>query len=311
MLMDNIEPDSWANAGGSIGRIRWINGVLIVTQSPKNMQKVRMALSRLWSAERGADLHPVPPTRAVTAPIRSKHLPPTTDGASSDRRVTQYFNIRPIVALLTSNDGPVRFSDGDSQWLTPHEAMEGIVELVVGALPPESWRDADDVVTVSKLGGMLLVTQTPENLDRVQVVLSRFYQSALSKDFSPALALPATVPADPDQPTTAYVNIRPLVLALAGIQNAPKPDPHDTWKSLEATPAEQVIAHLTDHVARPTWRSTGGKFGEMHELSGILVITNTPANIQAVRRELGRLWSAILDGRFPPQTQPSVDSHGP
>lgn len=47
LITDSVSPDSWRDAGGSIGAIKEINGVLVVTQSVQSQKEIEALLSGL------------------------------------------------------------------------------------------------------------------------------------------------------------------------------------------------------------------------------------------------------------------------
>jgi hypothetical protein len=44
-LTDKIEPESWRDAGGNFGSIRELQGILIVTQTPRAQKRIEAALN--------------------------------------------------------------------------------------------------------------------------------------------------------------------------------------------------------------------------------------------------------------------------
>ena len=52
LILDNVEPDTWKDNGGSVGTLREIHGLLFVTQTPENQQKIGALLSQ-FAGERG------------------------------------------------------------------------------------------------------------------------------------------------------------------------------------------------------------------------------------------------------------------
>ena len=47
LLEDNVSPESWKDNGGTIGSLRELHGLLVVTQTPENQQKITVLLRQL------------------------------------------------------------------------------------------------------------------------------------------------------------------------------------------------------------------------------------------------------------------------
>ncbi len=63
ILIDRVDADSWNANGGSTGSLRTVRSVLVVTQTPRNLAKVRTALMTLYESALRND--PLPQMRKI------------------------------------------------------------------------------------------------------------------------------------------------------------------------------------------------------------------------------------------------------
>jgi len=308
LLTDTVASDSWRDAGGSIGSLREVGGVLVITQTPENHRATRDLLDQLQGAIHRRDDFP-PTVRPRVAKRSLKTGPPSTQPS------TECFNIRSLVTELQRENGWRRSPDHDHLATTPAEVIEDIIKLLLETIEPNSWRETGGTVgKVNEVGGVLAITQTPANLEAVRRALEALHRAANSPGF-PSTRPVTTQPAQDttihsttlDVPrVTEFVNLRPLIEELrigSGWNVATRPD------QFVQTPAEIIkdITEMVMEIIEPeTWWDNGGAVGSLREVGGVLAITHTPANVRAVQNLLTALHRATSANDFAPATRPAA-----
>ena len=145
MLTDTVAPDSWREAGGTVGTLRELGGMLIVTQSKENLASVRDVLQRLHRALHATDF---PPQTAPRPATQQASTSPAT------QPVLEFINVEPLIALLQSKTGTA----ANRATIT-----DDLVKSIIANIDPESWRESGGSATINVLGGILVVTQTQAN----------------------------------------------------------------------------------------------------------------------------------------------------
>jgi hypothetical protein len=285
-------------------------------------RETRVSL-HLANATLGEALHAL--VRAVPGNAKEAAVVCAADGiititdtdAALKHPVMEYLNIRPLIDALA---GPNADADvpGDSGFrATIAEEIEVLIKTYVA---PDSWYPGGTgPATIEHVAGILVVAQTPENLREIRRVLAGFAQAARHTDVFAATgpADAATRPAefvapglfDDSAPLfTAFINIRPLLDAMAANEGAPDPSrPIST-----AERVERIDRMLRDLVAPGTWRDEGGTLGSIRELGAILIVTQSKENLASVRDVLQRLHRALHAADFSGQSgaSPAIPPSG-
>ena len=150
---------------------------------------------------------------------------------------------------------------------------------------------------------MLIVSQTPKNLEKVWKMLEYLDRASVATHFAPhgaaaSIQAPEITPSEsePNSTTvhvTAYIDILPL--NKLWLPHAPK---------LDGAESSRRIADVVEAAVAPTaWYAHGNC---VDELGNVLVVTSTPQRVEAVRNELESLYQKMLRGDFPPTSQPAV-----
>lgn len=118
LVTETIEPDSWRDAGGSVGSVRELGGRLIITQSPRNLREVEWLLNELRS-EFGK-----PPT--TTRPATTRAPPPRRDA-----RVTRFYPVGDVLSAIDTSDA--------RQSIMWSNAGDALIRAIVGGVRAEDW----------------------------------------------------------------------------------------------------------------------------------------------------------------------------
>ena len=169
LITELVDPDSWRDAGGSVGAIRELGGRLIITQSPDGLRKVEALLDRL----RVEFAKPPPPLVA----------PATRASDDKDLGATRFYDVRDLLAAIRAQPGD-RAAD--------FEASAELVGTIIDHVTPEVWRG--EVSWIDVVAGRLVVTQKDE---KVHAEVTRFLDR-LRREILPA---PSTSPSAPTRPS--------------------------------------------------------------------------------------------------------------
>ena len=155
---------------------------------------------------------------------------------------------------------------------------------------------------MSELNGVLAITQTPENLTAIRRLLDGLHRSISTNDFplipttSPSAGNSRRAPAS-TQPVTECFNIRPLVDELRMRKGSTTSQAASTQTAVDANPIFNIVPLLTDSIDPASWNDeasdTRDRPGMISEINGILVVTQSPENLQAVRRALEKLHEGL------------------
>jgi hypothetical protein len=170
LIAEIVEPDSWRDAGGSVGSLREMGGRLIITQTPHAMERIEWLLDRL----RVEFLKP-PPALAAPATLPSDDL---VLGA------TRFYDVRDLLAVIRAQPGD-RSAD--------FEASAELVGVIIDHVSPAVWRG--EVSGIDVIAGRLVVTQKDE---KVHAEVERFLDR-LRRQILPAAG--ATSPSAPTRPS--------------------------------------------------------------------------------------------------------------
>jgi hypothetical protein len=182
LITEIVEPDSWRDAGGSLGSIRELGGRLIVTQSATNQKKLQEFFAKLREefAKPLPTIQPVP----ATAPANGKPL---------FGKVCVY-DVRDLLAASAAID-----AEWNSDPRTPYDLEDQLVDAIIDNVEPYSWEGRPNRSAVGStgnginvIGGRLVVRQSPEGHE----MLKRFL-AELRKELLPGVKLPATSPSAP------------------------------------------------------------------------------------------------------------------
>jgi hypothetical protein len=181
-VTETVVPDTWRDAGGSIGSIRELGGRLIVTQSPENHTQLRDLLKRL--REEFARPMPVIQPVPATAPADGRPLAGNT----------RVYDVRDLLAASAAID-----AEWNSDPRTPDDLEDQLVDAIIDNVEPYSWQGRPNRNAVGStgfginvIGGRLMVRQSPEGHE----MLKRFL-AELRKELLPGVKLPATSPSAP------------------------------------------------------------------------------------------------------------------
>jgi hypothetical protein len=236
----------------------------------------------------------------------------TSAELASKFTTTEYLNIRALNDELTRFNGSIGRPTGppSPNWgrtgPTWEDVMEEIVKLITDMVAADSWRDAGGTVgSIREIGGILVITQTPENLQAIRDLLSRLHQVTQTNAFAGGAGatphLPMVFPAHPaaapgNSALLEYINIRPLLAELQKADDAGAAhhgmnaaDPQPTAQEL----ADKVAEVIIDSIDPQSWIDQGGDLGTIHNLGGVLIIVQTPDNLKAIHAMLQTLHEAL------------------
>ena len=182
LLTETIDPDTWRDAGGSVGSIRVLGGRMIVTQTPRNLREVEWLLDEL----RAEFTRPLPTSRPATT------RPSTPPGG----RVTRSYDICALLAAVEAGYGGRKEPPAVLRSLAWAEIVRGVVNNV----EPGAWggdRNAPGGIAV--IGGRLIVIQPPAVHEGVVEFLRELRFALLGEP--PAAPPAATSPSAPTPPT--------------------------------------------------------------------------------------------------------------
>lgn len=237
--------------------------------------------------------------------------------------ITAFFNIRPLVEqTLAYSNQPIAYGNS-GQLISREEVVEQIYKLITDLVASDSWKDAGGVIgSIREMGGVMIVEQTPANIREIRIILEGLHQAMIGHDFPPFTrwteattkpARPATVGGDSqgrEVQQTAYINIRPLIVDLIARNPDFAPPVGINGRAVDPEAAFKLERFIEDTVSKDSWQGNGGQ-GAMTYLGGVLCVTQSPANIAAVRTALLDLHAAILRNEFPAPTQPSETNRAP
>jgi hypothetical protein len=145
---------------------------------------------------------------------------------------------------------------------------------------PEAWQqNGGSTASLNIRGGKMNVTHTADGHRQLQVFFDLF------KNPRP---VPMAAQKASNESTTAPADSN-LVIAVYSIRNLPAGasgmpiQPNQTTR-MQAVDA--FVARLIDEVAPKSWRDKGGNIGMCAEVSGLLIIAQTPENQAAVAKWL-------------------------
>lgn len=314
MITTAIDPDSWRDAGGIAGGVRAIEGVLVITQTPENNKAIHRLLDGLYASLSSKNVSAVAPR----AP-QSRAMSSGARGVASTQPATEFFNIRPLVPLLQRDKGWRQTTYNDRGPITPAEVIEGITKLLLESIDPNSWRETGGTVgKISEVGGILAITQTPDNLEAARRALEALGREATAPGFPSAPStLPATKAAEDStirstaadtQRVTEFINIRPLVRELQLSRDWKKSQRIEQEAQTPAEIINDILKLITETIDIDTWRDAAGTIGSLREVGGILAISHSPATVREVRNLLNRLHQSASRNEFAPTTRPVPSS---
>jgi hypothetical protein len=224
---------------------------------------------------------------------------------------TECFNIRGMIEELRPGFHPFK-SDIYAKIGQPitEDIADSIIRFITGTIDPETWRDNGGTSgSISEISGILIVTQTAENLAAVAQALHQIHESVFTVEFplfTKALA-PTTLPGGESASTeriTQYVNLRSLIEKI---------EKEKAWPGFSGSARgvlaediiSQVVRLLTETIDPDSWQDNGGKIGSIYVFGPIIAITQTPANIRAARLTLDNLFHATSANDFLSATRPS------
>jgi hypothetical protein len=261
LVTTNVAPATWQDIGGSYGNITNVGGVLVVTQSPKNLGIVRRLLAALDRVSRGdpptLTLHPGPtrpPMRPTgitlvnIAALLEKLRPPAAgDSTTAGQTLDVLDNIQDLVRFaIASTTGQVF-----SVWIhNPHAC-----------------------------GSVVIFSATTEHEQTVHRLLKALDQAADAPAFSPVIVEGDQAPTL-SLPTMriACFNVKSLMLALG--------------RDGSAMPAsEQLQIYVVDHVKGASWVLVNG--GDLYLAGDVLVVVQTPENIKSIQGALEQLAGEV------------------
>jgi hypothetical protein len=240
---------------------------------------------------------------------------------------TECFNIRPIINGLRVRYGAFQRVPNDSlstpssraieEKTSNAEIVESIVKCITDIVSPESWRDAGGTVgSIREVGGIVVIAETPENLAAVADLLHQIHRSICTNDFPPlvqATAPPtqsgaiATSGLPSTQPITQFINLQGLIekLHAENARLATNSTDHRLEKTRDEV-MEDIRQLLTDTIEAESWQEYGGKLGRVRWFGPVMGITQTPANLRAVRLMLDDLYHATSSKDFISATRRSA-----
>jgi hypothetical protein len=182
LITEAVAPDTWRDAGGSVGSMREFGGRLIVTQSPENHQMLKKLLDELRE-EFGRPMPTIKPVPA-TVPAGGKPL----------LGKTCLYDVRDLLAASAAID-----AEWNSDPRTPYDLEDQLIDAIIDNVEPYSWQGRPNRSAVGStgnginvIGGRIVVRQSPEGHE----MLKRFL-AELRKELLPGVKVPATSPSAP------------------------------------------------------------------------------------------------------------------
>ena len=125
LITDLVDADSWRDSGGTIGSLREMGGVLIVSQTPEGIYEIRVLLERLHESIHANDFPPIAQSGATAAPSTPTLLSRENHATTQESRSTAYFNIMPILTKLAAGK-PTPTPMGNERGASTYEAVDQI-----------------------------------------------------------------------------------------------------------------------------------------------------------------------------------------
>jgi hypothetical protein len=265
-------------------------------------------LNAVYKIEQAGQASP-PSTSLATMTITAGPIFVLDDSSDPGTTVTECFNLRPVLSRLYV---PAHSPAEENSESTRAEISRRIADLIQETVAPTSWRDRGGNLptgpgVMRQVESVLIVTQTPENLKKVHNVLDSLSRATFADDFPASHATPATRPVeitpadgplDQAEPhVTAYLNIRPV--KQLWIAHMPRDG---------ETRDPRIVDFITQKVAPDSWVQDDNK---LFEMGGILVVSQTSKNVQAVQKTIGDLYQSMLRNDFPSALQPMAPSTKP
>lgn len=284
LIGDTIVPDSWRDAGGSVGAIRYFGGRLTIVQTRDNHRRVRDLL---------ALLRETPPPAAPPGPAPEVFVWRadaggwvSTDSDAADR-------------ALRRTIGPVRLDGVSFEGAVERLRKESAVPLVVDAAAlDEAGFDRHGATVTADLHDVTLARA-------LRIVLSALRSRADGADFRAAFApdgglvLLTTAGRANERPIARAYDLRdwprsdPWPRRAAGVRaadaaerNAPPAGGERVVLGRNDEAMEELARALPEAVAPDSWREAGGLPGSVRVLNGFLIVSQTWENHEDVRRFL-------------------------
>jgi hypothetical protein len=279
-LTEHVDPDGWADAGGSSGNTRMLWGRLVVThEKPEVMREVEALLARLQVIL--SQPSPKPPP-AATRPAAEEVDPPSSplwarkipDLDLTDTTLKKALDrLREVTGLDVVVQWPVLEAAGVER--------KAAIDLRLRNVTAE-W--AFDAVLTSAGDGTVLLRAEEEN-GRVTV--------STDEAFMP--------------PPARFYDVRDLLSASEKLRKNGFPGPGGREGTRIPT-EDELIRLITENVAPDSWRDAGGSHGSIRVLWGRLVVTQTRSGHRSLRKFLDELRREFIrpEEVAPPATSPSA-----
>jgi hypothetical protein len=173
----------------------------------------------------------------------------------------------------------------------------------------DSWTEnGGKIGTIHYYAGRLIITQTPDNHERIRDLLNLLRQSMAAEDtqilrlHEPEPGITPKPPTEEHETTvTRIYNIRDLLSDAIAFQKSHAihagPAPFGLGNTPPRTGLDALIKDvqdiITDTVDHDSWIDNGGKTGLVKSLSGQLIITQTPANHAKIASLLAQLRQSL------------------
>ena len=282
MLTDLVDPESWRDNGGTVGAVRELGDVLVITQTPRNLAAVQPMIDAVNRA--AADDAPF--FQAVR-PIPAKQ--------NSNEVLFYSILLPPLIQKLQLPSSPMDNAKGEDPIFDVLRQFELLVCFTCGLQSEEN-----QVVSTSHIAGKLLLLNPSANPDGIQPLLDAILRAADAADLSPIMVAPTRAQVEAASgKTQALFNVRAV---MAGLKARRARHPIPTPPALPKTQRSNVVddfglqKYILSHVDRAKWDGAGG--GVFYSMGAVLGVTQTPENIEAVHRALGQLARELAaDGK--------------
>jgi len=262
LITDTIAPDSWLDAGGTLGSLRFIGDKMVVTQTPANLEGVENLLQDLDIDKENEYTrklidrmsHQIASLNAdidkLTARCRSIgiRVPPPLDQAMQGVLPDMEFVGAPLISCINS----LRRASGqliDVKWNVLRDAgIDGRMpitltlrhETLAGALTALIDKANKKLSTLSTTPGEPSGNDTPLHYEIEEGTITVSTQAEFDKVV-----------------VTRTYDIRDLLRGRGTRQEA----------------VDEVVHAIVTDIAPDSWRDSGGTIGSIRELQGILIVT--------------------------------------
>ena len=132
LIREGVDPETWETSGGTIGTVRAVDLVLVLTHTPKTLRKVHETLDCLRRASVARHFPPRSSNSPAREFVRDERIICYDDTSGFRHTATDFINIDPLLERLAGNGQSKR-----------DDVTERIYKWMIKNIDPDSWFDAE------------------------------------------------------------------------------------------------------------------------------------------------------------------------